>query len=91
MEANHSKVVRVSSFIGGGCAIQALGLVSLILAAATFFTVIGPIVFGFFGLWLLVYGSRKSAWHECSDCGSKLAGKRVRICPHCRAKFGGGK
>jgi len=87
METNQSKIVRVSSFAGAGCALQALGLVSLILAVATLFTVIGPIVFGFFGIWLFIYGRRKSIWLECSNCGGKLANNRIKICPYCKAIF----
>lgn len=80
-------IKRVSSFAGAGCGFQALGLISLILAVVTFFTIVGPVVFGVLGLWLLAYGSRKSTWFECSNCGGKVSNKRIRMCPHCKASY----
>jgi len=82
-----ARIKRRSSFLGGGCALQGLGLVSLVLAAVTFLTVIGPIVFGVLGLWLLAYGSAKSTWLDCSACGGKVSNSRVKTCPHCNASF----
>ena len=82
-----ANIKRKSSFAGGGCALQGLGFISLILAAATFFTVVGPFLFGGLGIWLLVYGSKKSAWFECSACGGKLSNGRVKVCPHCNVSF----
>lgn len=81
------RVVKKSSFAGGGCALQALGLLCLIVAAATFLTVIGPVVFGLLGLWLLHYGGKKASWYECSNCGGRIANNRVAICPHCAIRF----
>jgi DNA-directed RNA polymerase subunit RPC12/RpoP len=80
-------IKRKSSFAGGGCALQGLGLISLVLAVATFFTVVGPFLFGGLGLWLLIYGSNKSAWFECSACGGEVSNTRVKVCPHCNASF----
>ena len=80
-------VKKRSSFVGGGCALQGLGLVSLILAVVTFMTIIGPIIFGILGLWLLIYGGRQASWAECSACGGRLSHTRVSLCPHCQASF----
>ncbi len=81
------KIKKRTSMAGAGCFLQGLGLVSLIVAAVTFATIIGPIVFGILGLWLLVFGSQKSQWFECSDCGTKLANKKLRVCPNCKGQF----
>ena len=80
-------VRKRSSFVGGGCALQGLGLISLVLAAVTFMTIIGPIIFGILGLWLLIYGGRQASWVECSACGGNLSHTRVSLCPHCQASF----
>jgi len=72
-----STVVKKTSFAGGGCALQGLGLASWVIALVTFFTVNGPIFFGALGLWLIMYGSGKAGWFECSRCGYKLANKKV--------------
>jgi GYF domain 2 len=82
-----ASIRKGSSFVGGGCAVQGLGLVCLILAAVTFPTVIGPIIFGIAGLWLLIYGGRQAQWFECSTCGGRLSHRRVKLCPHCNAHF----
>jgi hypothetical protein len=76
-----------SSFAGGGCALQGLGLVCFVLAILTIMTIIGPIIFGILGLWLLIYGGRKASWCECSACGGKLSHARVSVCPYCNASF----
>jgi hypothetical protein len=67
--------------------LQALGLLSLLIAAATFFTVIGPIFFGVLGIWLVHYGTKKASWLECSSCGGRLSSSRVSVCPHCHARL----
>lgn len=82
------KAKRRSSFAGMGCALQGLGLVSLAAAVFTSFTIVGGIFFGVLGLWLLVYGSSKTTWYECSDCGTVLSRKRLKKCPGCREELG---
>lgn len=78
---------KAGSFAGGGCALQALGLLSLLAALGTIMTIVGPIVFGILGFWLIYYGSKKASWHECSACGGRLANARVSVCQHCRAEL----
>jgi hypothetical protein len=80
-------IVRRSSVAGGGCALQAIGLLCLILAVVTVFTIVGPIFFGILGLWLLIYGNSKASWLECSACGGKVSNRRIVLCPHCKASF----
>jgi hypothetical protein len=82
-----AKIKRRTSMGGVGCLLQGLGLVSFVGAVMTIPTVIGPIVFGVLGVWLLFYGSAKSQWLECSDCGSKVRSKRLRLCPDCNSEF----
>jgi hypothetical protein len=65
-------------------------MASFVLVAVTFATVVGPIVFGLLGLWLVLCGSRAAQWYECSDCGTKLANKHVHLCPSCKATFASG-
>lgn len=79
--------VKRTNPTGGGCAIQGVGLVSILIALATFMTGIGPIIFGPLGIWLLVYGNSKASWFECTRCGAKLANGLVRVCPQCGGEF----
>lgn len=78
---------RRTSMAGTGCFLQGLGVLSLGAAIATISTIVGPIVFGVLGIWLLFFGSSKSQWYECSDCGTRLAGASVTICPNCKGRF----
>jgi len=82
-----ASIKKASSIAGVGCAIQGLGLVCVVLAIVTIKTVVGPVIFGVLGLWLLFYGGRKASWLECSACGGKLSHRRVSLCPHCNASF----
>jgi hypothetical protein len=81
-------IVKKKSPAGVGCAIQGLGCAALILGAVLIWTIWGPVVFGLAGLSFLVWGSALSVWWECSDCGTKLAGKHVKVCPACSGRFG---
>lgn len=79
--------VKRSSVVGAGYLLQGLGLVSLAAGAVTFMTRIGPIIFGILGVWLLVFGRKKSSWYECSECGTNLSGLVVKVCPGCGIEF----
>jgi hypothetical protein len=72
---------------GAGCFLQGLGVLSFVGAVVTFTTIIGPIVFGILAIWFFAYGSAKSQWYECSECGTRLAHKKVTLCPNCKAAF----
>lgn len=82
-----ARIIKRGSVAGGGCAIQGIGAICLILALVTITTIIGPLIFGPVGLWLLFYGSSKASWSECSACGTKLAHDSVTTCPSCHAQF----
>lgn len=81
-----ARVRRRGSLVGGGCAIQGLGI---LLGALLLFMipvvgwVLGPIV----TLGMLMYGSRKAISYECSACKNPVASKRVLICPACQVSF----
>lgn len=70
-----------------GCLLQAVGFFCLITALLTFWTVIGPMVFGLTGFWLIIFGGLKYKWYECSECGTRLADKKLKICPGCKSVF----
>ena len=72
-----AKRKRKSEMAGVGCLIQAIGLVLL------FFFPIGT----FIGVILLIYGSMKSVYWVCSNCGNRLADKNVKMCPTCKARL----
>lgn len=80
-----AKKRKRTSMAGAGCFMQGLGLTSLVAAVVTIATVVGPIVFGILGVWLLIAGSSRSQWWECAACGTKLAGRQVTICPGCQS------
>jgi hypothetical protein len=80
-------MARIENPKSAGCLLQAVGLVSLITAAATFWTVIGPMLFGLTGLWLLIYGGMKARQYSCSECGARLSGKKPQTCPGCGSLF----
>lgn len=82
-----AEIKKRSSFAGTGCLLQGLGLACLFLAIATFFSVIGPIIFGTAALALIIYGSRKAYWLECSECGTVISHKKIKLCPSCHSKF----
>ena len=72
-----AKRKRKTEMAGVGCLIQAIGL------AALFFFPIGT----FIGVVLLIYGSMKSVYLVCSNCGNRLADKNVKMCPTCKASL----
>ncbi len=72
-----AKRKRKTEMAGVGCLIQTIGFVSL------FFFPIGT----FLGVILLIYGSMKSTYFTCSNCGNRLSDKNVKICSTCKASF----
>ena len=83
-------VKKGSAMAGVGCLLQGLGLVGLVAAVLTLPTIIGPLVLGPLGLWLVHEGGKRASWWECSDCGTRLAGKHINVCPACRGEMGRG-
>ena len=70
-----------------GCLLQVVGFFCLITALLTFWTVIGPMVFGLTGFWLIISGGLKYKWYVCSECGIRLANKKLKFCPGCKSVF----
>ena len=61
--------------------------VLLVVVAIIWWTVIGPMLFGLTGLWLLLYGAMKARQYTCSECGARLSGKKPQMCPGCGSLF----
>ena len=80
-------IKKESSLFGTGCFMQFIAIVCFILGFVYFLSIIVPIILWPIGFWLLFAGSRKAVWYECSDCGTKLSGKKLKICPNCNSKF----
>jgi hypothetical protein len=84
--AQTAQRIRRSEFAGKGCLIQGFGLLLPFLG----FVFAGPV-----GLLLglivmipvLLSGSRASFRWECGECGNPIAGKQVKLCPTCGARF----
>ena len=73
---------------GVGCFLQCFGLLLFVggfFAATESITV--AVVLIPLGIWLMLYGERRSKWLECSRCGMKLANKWVQVCPACQAEL----
>jgi hypothetical protein len=70
-------IERKGEFIGSGCLLQAIGL------CVIWFFPIGT----FIGLALLIGGSVASRKWICSECGTILSSRRVKLCPACHSRF----
>jgi len=81
--------VKNSAFLGSGCFVQGAGIACGMLGLVTIATLIGPLILWPLGLALAIKGGRMSYWHECSDCGTKLANGNVTVCPGCKQRMGG--
>lgn len=75
MENTTTRIKRKTEFAGSGCAIQGIGLLLLL------WWPIGTVM----GLGLLIYGSIKSGYFVCGQCGNRIADKDVRMCPVCKS------
>ena len=82
-----AQIKRNSSLVGAGCFIQFIGIVCFIMGFVYILSIIAPIICWPLGVWLLFAGSRKAVWYECSACGTKLSGRKLKICPNCNSKF----
>lgn len=82
--------VKKSEFVGIGAAVQAVGCLAFLGGAVLCTTVLG-VLFGIvgiiIGLLLLIIGGRMAIKLVCSNCGNKLSGKEVKICPVCHLPF----
>lgn len=84
--------IKKGEFVGVGAAVQAVGCLAFLVGIVLCTTVLG-ILFGvvgiIIGLLLLIIGGRMAIKLICSNCGNKLSGKEVRICPVCHCQFDG--
>lgn len=78
-------IVKKSSAIGLGCALQLLAVVLIVLGFIMLPTVVGGPVCWVLALWLIVLGVQKSRWYECAACGTRLAHRNVSKCPCCNS------
>jgi hypothetical protein len=82
--------IKKGEFVGVGAAVQAFGCLGFLIGIVLCVTVVGAI-FGIIGiiigLLLLVIGGRMAIKLICSNCGNKISGKEVKMCPVCRCNF----
>lgn len=74
---------RKSVFIGTGCVVQGIGIAIPFLGyhfAGTIGLMAGLVA----AIFLVGIGSQMSVYWVCGSCGSRLAGKKSRMCSSCR-------
>ena len=81
-----AKRKRSTEFVGTGCFIQGLALLSPIILGLLF-GVGGAIVGIILLVPLFIHGSRKSFKWRCGNCGNPIEGKQVLLCPVCKARL----
>jgi len=86
--SSEGRVLRRSSFLGEGCAIQLLAVGCLLAGLFLILTVVAPLILWPLGIFLMILGRRRSHWSECSCCGSRLPRYFAKVCPSCGAKLG---
>ncbi|HEX3856682.1 MAG TPA: hypothetical protein VHY30_05225 [Verrucomicrobiae bacterium] len=86
----NGRKIKKGEFIGVGAAIQAFGIVSIILgfvfgekASGSDYALVCIIL----GVLLLIIGGRMAFKWICFNCGNKISGKEVKICPVCHCNF----
>lgn len=79
-----AKCVSKTQFAGVGALVQLVGGVA-VAAGAIYYGDTGLLVGGVIGVALLVIGSNLSKIFRCSDCGNRLDGRHVKLCPTCKA------
>ncbi len=82
-----AKVKTKVRFAGAGAFIQLLGVLTPIVGGALL-GVVGLSLGVLLGIVLFLVGSSKSKYCCCSECGNRVDGKHVKICPICRVEFG---
>ncbi len=83
-----AKRKRKSEFVGVGCFVQAIG--AALMIGSFFFGVAGGVAGFIVFIVLMIWGSRLSVKWTCGECGNKIDGDQVLICPVCKARFNGG-
>lgn len=66
---------------------QGLGLACLLLSIALLGVPLFALVAFVVGLGLLFAGFFAARFYQCSECGTKLSGRKLTICPACRQQF----
>lgn len=72
-----------SEFMGKGAIVQLMAVLLFL-----FGWVAGPLLWGVFAIAavvLFIIGSNMSQYYYCSDCGNKIDGTHVKMCPTCKA------
>lgn len=75
--------IKKGEFLGAGAVVQAVGCVVIFVGLALGFGLAGFII----GIALLIIGGRMAYKLLCSNCGNKIAGAEVMICPVCKCHF----
>jgi DNA-directed RNA polymerase subunit RPC12/RpoP len=83
---SQAKIVKKTEMVGAGAAVQAVGV---LIFLAAFLPGLGGLSVPVFvvGLVLVIIGGRMAVRLLCSDCGTKLSAKTVKVCPACHARF----
>jgi uncharacterized protein YbaR (Trm112 family) len=83
--SSSGRIVRKSEFLGVGAVVQAVGCVVILAGFALGFALGGFVI----GVALLIIGGRMAYKLLCSNCGNKVSGAEVRICPVCKCHLQG--
>ena len=75
--------IRKSEFAGVGAVVQAVGCVVILAGWVLGFALGGFII----GVALLIIGGRMAYKLLCSNCGNKISGAEVRLCPVCKCQL----
>ena len=84
-----AEIKKRKSFAGVGCLFEFLGLCFFITGFVFILTVIAPMILWPLAIFLFIYGVMKSYWFECSECGTEIKRKNIKICPGCKNEFSG--
>ena len=81
------KPIEQGERYGTGCLLAVIGIF-LIIAIPIALPAYGDFSWFFLslplGIAFILVGVNKARWLECSECGTRLAGKSVKICPACK-------
>jgi len=71
------KIIKQSKTSAGGLLLELIGFALLFLFP------VGTVM----GISLIIAGASSGGRFVCSDCGTELTGKKVKLCPGCRMFF----
>lgn len=78
-----AKIKSKTVFAGSGSLVQLVGVATAVMGTL-WFGDMGLLVGGVLGLMLLIVGSSMSKYLFCSNCGNRLDGRHVKMCPTCK-------